>query len=341
MYELYLGTMSDMATMKDFVRRIRGYGGGKELTLVMDKGYCSGANLKYLLDDGVRFVVPAGMDGKAVKGLLTEFKGPRRERKSFDDCAYDVWETEVALARSRRTGADGSTAFDIVRAEDAPDGSDRIKAFVCYETGKYSDEVQSLRRIVRSIAKRLDKVDSKDPMREFKAIAGKAARYFEAEPDGRRLKYRIKENAVSFSENRAGLFVMLAPMGTSWEEMMAAYDARRMVEQNFDDDKSAWGRLGTGDPVTADGREFLRFVSLILKCTLTRMMRNGGSRDPPEAVLNCMGSIVAMGRGDEWVVKNVCRWHRDTFRMLGIPSPGDVEFGVQIYTQTEIDEVVG
>ncbi|CDF31102.1 unknown [Methanoculleus sp. CAG:1088] len=74
---------------------------------------------------------------------------------------------------------------------------------------------------------------------------------------------------------------MLSTAGMTWEEMMSAYDARRLVEQNFDFDKTAWRRFGTGDPTAMLGREFIRFVSLILKCHLNHLLRSGDIRQGP------------------------------------------------------------
>lgn len=64
---------------------------------------------------------------------------------------------------------------------------------------------------------------------------------------------------------------------------MSTYDARRLVEQNIDFDKTSWKRFGTGDPATMLGREFVRSVSLILGCHLNHLLRSNGLRQgPPE-----------------------------------------------------------
>lgn len=65
--------------------------------------------------------------------------------------------------------------------------------------------------------------------------------------------------------------------------MMSTYDARRLVEQNIDFDKTSWKRFGTGDPATMLGREFVRSVSLIPGCHLNHFLRSNGLRQgPPE-----------------------------------------------------------
>ena len=52
-----------------------------------------------------------------------------------------------------------------------------------------------------------------------------------------------------------------------------------------------------------------------------------------------MGSITAMGRDDEWMVKKVCKKHRTVFEAIGLEIPGTVRIGIPIWTQEEVDEV--
>lgn len=345
MYEIYPGTMSDIATMKDFVDRTRRYG-ARDVVYVMDRGYESGSGIRYLDSIGARYVIPAKIQGKVLKSLLTDFKKPVRAPRSFEDHSYDVWETMLGLKESNRRLTDGSKAWEFIRLEldkggdyAVPDGVVAVKAFVCFDTVSHSDEVQNFRSMLRSISKRLDEIDSQDPLAEFERITGNAARYFEARPDGTRLKYRVRQNAMSFKENRSGIFIMLTPPDMDWNQMMSSYNARRLVEQNFDTDKTLYGRFGTSDPATINGREFVRFVSLILRCELTRELRECGRGDSVDSVLNSMAAIAAMGRGEEWFIKNVCKKHRTLFEDLEIPIPDSVSLGKQIATQAEIDEL--
>jgi len=334
LFQIYPGSMSDMATLKDFVDMIKRYG-GKDIIHVMDRGYGSGSNIHYMNEQNVRFVVPAKIEGKMVKKLLTDFS-KNCTGYIFDNHAYDVWETEVSLVPSIRKNVDGSIAYDIV---DYDENKESIKAFVCFDTKKHSDEIQSLRLLINHISDKLDKIDSPNPMDEFKAIAGKASKYFEAKPDGRKLSFRVKRNAVSFAENRSGTFIMFSTAGMTWDEMMSSYDARRLVEQNIDHDKSTWKRFGTGDSVTMIGREFIRFVSLILKCSLNDVLRKNGILSGSEDVLNSMGSISALGRMDEWTVKNVCKKHRAVFDAIKLECPTSVVTDKGICTQDELDQI--
>ena len=158
-------------------------------------------------------------------------------------------------------------------------------------------------------------------------------------PDGWRLDFKTRKNALSFRENRAGTFIMLTSKGMSWETMMSSYDARRLVEQNFDMDKTLFGRFGTSDPVTIAGREFIGFVSLIMRCEIASDLREHGRGDPIDSVLNSMAAITAMGRGDEWFVKNICKKHRDLLLDLDMDCPEEIRTSQGICTQEEIEEL--
>ena len=345
MFEMYPGTMSDTATMRCFVDRVLRYG-PKDLVFVMDRGYESGSNIRYLESRGVRYVFPAKIMDKAIKSLLSDFKKPLMKPMIFDGHAYDVWETRLGLVEGCGRQTDGSRPWHFVRLEDGsgsdadPHGQEiEVKAFVCFDTKKRSDEIQSFRLMIEDISERLKKVDDPDPMEKFRSIAGKAARYFDVKPDGRRLDFKTRKNALSFRENRAGTFIMLTSKGMSWETMMSSYDARRLVEQNFDMDKTLFGRFGTSDPVTIAGREFIRFVSLIMRCEIASDLREHGRGDPIDSVLNSMAAIAAMGRGEEWFVKNICKKHRDLLLDLDMDCPEEIRTSQGICTPEEIEEL--
>ena len=329
MFKLYPGTLSDMATLADFVETVKGYG-RTDLTVAIDRGYGSGANINYLLSENISFVLPANTETTTIKSLMTEFKKRKNEHKTFEKHAYDVWEVELCVVRSKRKNSVGEDAYDLVRVKDAPAEAGRITAFVCYDTKKNSDEIQNLRLRLESISDRLKKIDSPDPMAEFHKIAGKSKNFFFAVAEGRRLRFSIRNNAVSFVENKAGLFVMLASKGIGWERMMATYDVRRFVEQNFDYDKYDDRRFRTSDPVTVSGREFLRFVALIMKCEIASLFRHYNSAVTSNSILNTMSTIQAVGRDDEWGIVPVTKKARDILDYVGLEVPKIAKTGVPL-----------
>lgn len=316
MFEIHPGTLSDMATMKQVIDRIRRYG-RDDLMLVMDRGFGSGANIHLLNAERTSFVMPANTNMKTVKAVMSEFQRRKNDRRVFDGHAYDVWDTELALlADDDRCNADGERMFAIVGPEDAPPEAERVRAYVCYDSKKYSDELQRVRVMLDGLAAKLERIDSKAPMREFARITGKARRYFDAEADGRKLRFELKNNSLTFAENRAGLFVMLSSMDVGWKAMMSAYDARRLVEQNFDFDKADDRRFRTGDSVTMLGREFIRFVALIMKCEIAAVLRDADVNNSVNGVLDTLSTVPAAGRDGDWTVLRMTKRCRDLYSVF-------------------------
>ena len=54
------------------------------------------------------------------------------------------------------------------------------------------------------------------PVRAFKKRAGKAAKYFDIRADERKVALTERNNARSFSDNRASILVMLCSPGVLW-----------------------------------------------------------------------------------------------------------------------------
>ena len=338
LFEIYPGTMSDMATMKQMVDRIRRYG-REDLMLVMDRGFGSGANIHLLNAEHTSFVMPANTNMKTIKAIMSEFQKRKNDRRVFDSHAYDVWETELAVVINDDSfNTDGEQMYAIVAAGDAPPEAELVRAYVCYDSKKYSDEVQRVRVMVDELVAKLEMIDSKDPMREFTRITGKAKKYFDAEADGRKLRFSVKNNAMSFAENRAGLFVMLSSTDVGWERMMSAYDARRLVEQNFDFDKADDRRFRTGDSVTMMGREFIRFVALIMKCEIAAVLRDTGINNSVNGVLDTLSTVPAAGRDGDWTVMRMTKKCRDLYSVFDMQRRSEPLFYDDVCHPAEVIE---
>ena len=206
---------------------------------------------------------------------MTEFNRTK-ERKDmvFDGHAYTVWETEIGLKESSRTTVDGNMAYDMtVSTDDGHASAGRMKAFVCYDSKKYSDEVQGRILTVDSLMEYARTMDEANPVKAFRKRAGKAARFFDIQADGRKVLLTERKNARTFNDNRAGMFVMLCSENIGWDLMMAAYDARRLTEQAFDTEKERDRRIRSGDPDTMEGRYLIQFISQILLAEIRAVLR--------------------------------------------------------------------
>jgi len=335
MYRIYPGNVSDMDTVKNLSNDI-GRCGGKDVLYVMDRGFCSGWNLRFMIRNGYDFVVPAKTDGKAVKKLLTSFRTAREARDlEFGGHIYRVWKTELDIvADPGRKKVDGDQAYTFIIPEDEGHATEgRLTAYVCFDSKKYSDEVQAHKSMIDGLMKAAEKIDSKDPEAEFRRLAGKAIRHFDVEAEGRKVKVSVKPKSASFEENRAGLFVMLTSEGVTWEAMMIAYDARRLTEQGFDRKKGESRRFCTSDKEAMRGREFLRFLDLILVCELSAELREAKleRKVTVEGAISSLDCVqVREYRGTRYVTE-IDRRQRTMFEAFSVPIPKEAVSGELIF----------
>ena len=324
MFRFYPGSLSDLATVDRLLGDLERYG-RTDAVFVMDRGFTSGSNIHGMLARGAHFVSPAKLDYKAVKTALTDFRKTSGKRTLvYDGHAYTVWTTELGLKTSDRVAADGAPTYDFTTSDDPEHGSEGLMtAYVCYDTKKYSDEVQSRELLLDSLAEYARNMDEADPVKAFRKRAGKAARYFDVKKDGRKVVLSEKKNARSFSDNRAGMFVMLCSQDISWELMMAAYDARRLTEQAFDTEKERDRRIRTGDPDTMKGRYLIQFISQILLAEIRATLRekDRDSRYTVEGILSILSTLNVLEYGGRKGLSEVTRNVRRVFDLFEVDVP--------------------
>ena len=332
----YPGTLSEQETLRSFMDDLRRYGKDpNECILAYDRGFEVARNAKCSLEQGFRFVAPVAIGPKAIKRLLTEFVGSREKRAMvYGDHAYTVMGSKVGLRAAGRPAADGSPNYEFTLEGDEGHGSEgMLDAYVCFDSEKYSNEIQSRDRAIDAIMKKAAKIDCAHPVKEFKRIAGRMASKFAVRADGRRVVVSLKNNSMTFSENRAGMFIMLCTEGIEWEVMMKVYDIRCYVEQAFDKKKSADRRFRTGDKVSMEGREFVRFLALMLRAEMESEFRDKklDTKFTVEGTLSNLSSIIALTKGSWSRLDNVTKTHRTVFESCGFEIPRTVVRDVSAY----------
>lgn len=335
MYRHYPGNVSDIDTVKNLATDIARFGGG-DVVFVMDRGFCSGWNLRFMIQNGFRFVVPAVTSCKAVKKLLTDFKSSKKVKDmEHNQHMYRVWKTELGIAEAKgRLKADGDQAYGFtVLGDEGHAEEGKLTAYVCFDSKKYSDEVQSHKKMVHDLMEFAKTIDAKDPVAEFRKEAGKAFRHFNVEADGRKVKVALKPKSASFEENRAGLFVMLVSEGIEWDAMMTAYDARRLVEQGYDTQKTRNRRYLVSDKDTMEGREFLNFLVMTLRCEIAAEIREAGetSNLTVEGVISSLDCIQVREYHGASYISEIDKRQREMYGALNIPVPKEATRGELIF----------
>jgi hypothetical protein len=335
MFELYPGSIADIRTLERTVERVRELKGG-DCTLVMDRGFGSAANLKHMLENGMPFVIPGKKGTKCVKTLLSALVKEKHNAGNLmihDRTTYSVYASKVAIVP--KTGgndvdddSNDTQEYELIlpddpRFADAPENM-VMTAHACYDSGKAADDMNSVYQAVSDIEAGLNGMNPYSALRDVKKVAGPYAKYFDLSIDDEgKLNVERKRNALSFSMNRNGMFVMFSKGIGSWEDMMSCYDCRTYVEQAFDSLKNELdgNRWRVADPITAKGRLVIKFVALILWCTMSKMLRDGKSNEPVRTALQSMDNILAVGCADEWKVLEITKRNRKLMELFDMKQP--------------------
>jgi hypothetical protein len=337
MFELYPGSIADVRTLERTVERVQELK-GTQCTMVMDRGFGSAANLKYMLENDLSFVIPGKRGTKCVKSLMSSLVKSKTHADGLmihDKRTYSVYESKVAVVpKAKKDDSEDDDSNDTAEYElilpddprfaDIPD-SMVMTAHACYDPGKAADDMNSSYEAILNIEKRLKAMNPYSAIRDVKKVAGPYAKYFDLGLDGEeKLVVERKRNALSFSMNRNGMFVMFSKGLDSWEDMMSCYDCRTYVEQAFDALKNELdgNRWRVSDPMTAKGRLVIKFVALILWCTIAKILRENKSNEPVRTVLQSMDNILAVGCGEKWKVLEITKRNRNLMEMFGLKQPG-------------------
>jgi len=322
-FDLFPGSISDISTLKRLVGDMKRRSPG--CRLVADRGFESAANIAAMMENGIDFIVPCKINTKAVKSLVTDFSKdvmrPEHDRM-HNGHVYSVQERMLGIVEE-----DG--AFSYVTDSDPgfADAEHRVKAYVCFDSKKRSDDEQELKSSLMEVVKELDGKKARDPKERFSKRAGWMAKYLEMEVDGdgaMRISYR--QNAMTFFRNRAGMFVMLTP-DADWETVMTSYDARNCVEMAFDILKTELDgrRMRTGDPVRARGRFLVKFIALMIRVRMQNVISAGGIRDltVDNALMSASNYKIIDDRGLK-VRTELPKRVRQIFELFGVEDPEDI-----------------
>ena len=335
MFETYPGSVADVRTLERTTERLRGYGAGS-CVLALDNGFGSVANLEYMIDSGMSFVIPGKRGTKCVKKLMTDLinaKGDPNIVRMHDDTVYSVIETRVAIvpkgtvSEEEDEDSNDSRDTEIVTPDDPRFANvppeRRMRAFACHNEERGAEENTKIRRALAGIEEKLKAMKPWDAVREQKRIAGGYSKYIECRVENDVLVIEHKRNSLSFATNRSGMFVMFSYGVDTWDEMMSCYDCRTYVEQAFDVLKNELdgNRWRTSDPITAKGRLVLKFIALILWCTVTSILREEKKRIPVMSFIQSLDNIMAVGSDNNWRLTEVTKKNREAFKLLGLEEP--------------------
>lgn len=254
-YRVYPGSISDKAHLR-YMLADNELINGKKTRFVMDRGFYSADNLRYLAENNYRFVIALPGSLKYLEEIIKlhgeEIKNHSRYRLGQGLPYGNKYETTVL-------------GF-------------RMNVHLYYDNEKAIKEINALYELIDSQESDL-KGMTEPPDRKLHYD-----RYFYINrgKDGK-LGYRRNDKAIDEEISQCGYFAIAeTDFGKNSNEILEIYRNRDVIEKSFDELKNETDlkRVRTQSNETVQGKVFVSFISLIVRSymlnNLTKYMRESG-----------------------------------------------------------------
>lgn len=332
-FQMLPGSVADITTLKTVVDSLKERG----LTgdALFDRGFESAGNVRYLLDNGIGFVTPSNIDSKALKSVLTDcyplVKDPRNQ-DILDGNRYG--HITVSIGIVPKNAKEDCTEF--VYATDKDRGWEsavRCSAHVIYNPDAEVRVTDSFMADLHAMKTRLEGLKYCEAAKELQKRKDLSGAITLIPGEGGKTVAEINWNSVSFSNNRAGIYILMTPEGTPWDTAVSAYELRNQVEEAYDAYKNDLDgkRIRTPDPDRARGRFFVRFVALMMIIYIRRALRMYSDSLPKSKrkddkvhrmtvreVIRSLNSVMAVGSLGNWKLTHISKTNRQIFAAFGI-----------------------
>lgn len=280
-YEVFAGNRSDVTTLQEIVTTMEGKYGKADRIWAMDRGMISEANIKFLKQEGRRYIVGTP------KGMLKRYERELRQ---------GPWElVRQGLEVKRCPAPDGSETFILCRSEDR-----RLKESAMHQ--KFEKRIEEgLQRIVAACGKRRE-----DPIKIARRVgrllgqntrsAGLFAVEVTAGPTGgAQVSWQKQEGWREWSHLSEGCYLLRSNVNDwSGKELWQAYmQLSEAMEGAFRIQKSdlelrpIWHQKQE----RVEAHILVCFLAYVLWRTLAGMCRLAGLGDEPRKVLEELGKI--------------------------------------------------
>ena len=256
MYDIYPGSIVDVTTLKNTIKKIEAYGVEK-YTLVMDRGFFSKGNIEELLHEKIPFIMPATMTLKSVKELMSS------AQKDIESPEY--------LHKFNKKPI-------FVKPVTLEQKEFKMDGYCFYDPKRELKEKDAFYSRLYDVKKKLEETAIpgwRNAGEVFKERAKEMASFYSWEKIDDHFRINIKKNAVTQRINRMGKFFLFYYGERDWMECLTVYRERDIVEKGFKIMKNDIQSLplNTSKDSTTKGFIFVCFIGLILRMKLLSMMR--------------------------------------------------------------------
>ena len=265
-YEEYPGSIVDISQLQFMLEKAVGYG-YKRAGFILDRGYFSKENIRYMDKCGYDFVIMVkGMSG-LVNGLVLENKGKFENKR---ECGIREYKAYGMTVRRQMFESDETERY----------------FHLFHSSGKESKERETIEANMEKMAKYLERL-------EGKTLSSPAVyeKYFKLFFDKERKDIKESDRVFLFAKEKAhviereidlcGYFVIVTSQKMTAREALSLYKSRDASEKLFRGDKSYLGNksLRVHSDESAAAKIFIEFIALIVRnkmytCLKDEMAKN-------------------------------------------------------------------
>ncbi len=255
LYESYPGSIVDVSQLHYVIEKFQGYG-YKNIGFVLDRGYFSKDNIKYMESCNYDYVIMVKGKASFVHQLITDHKGEFELKRSCFIKEYLTYGTTI-------------------RAKLYIDDEQDSYFHLYHKTSKENAELMQLETMLQRMENTMEKYKGKEI-----TFGSPYEHYFDLtyhEKAGVRKFYGYKERAdiIEKEMQLCGYFTIVTSKKMSAQEALALYKSRDASEKLFCSDKSFLGnhslRVSGNDAL--ESKIFIEFIALIIRNKIYTLLR--------------------------------------------------------------------
>lgn len=255
LYESYPGSIVDVSQLHYVIEKFQGYG-YKNIGFVLDRGYFSKDNIKYMESCNYDYVIMVKGKASFVHQLITDHKGEFELKRSCFIKEYLTYGTTI-------------------RAKLYIDDEQDSYFHLYHKTSKENAELMQLETMLQRMENTMEKYKGKEI-----TFGSPYEHYFDLtyhEKAGVRKFYGYKERAdiIEKEMQLCGYFTIVTSKKMSAQEALALYKSRDASEKLFCSDKSFLGnhslRVSGNDAL--ESKIFIEFIALIIRSKIYTLLR--------------------------------------------------------------------
>ena len=265
-YEDYPGSIVDVAQLQIMLEKVKSYG-YKDVGFILDRGYFSEPNLRFMDRNGFPFVIMVKGMKKLVNKLVLEKRGTFEDIRSNSIRQYRTYGTTVKCFMF-------------------PSDEKERYFHLYYSSLRHAKEQESLENKIDRMKKNLEKVCGKArKMEQSYEHYFEPVYYHEGQEDQILQGIMEKEDVIQEEIRLCGYFCIITSEDMSAKEALELYKSRDASEKLFRGDKSYLGNksLRVHGEESAEAKIFVEFVALVIRNRIYTSLKDAVLEDDKKA----------------------------------------------------------